>query len=188
MQIRIKRQGRTAPCPFCPSSNKLQPNYKPIYWPFAFRSMRVPLSSRTLLLLELITEPAVVEPEATDDNVRPGMPTTPWLVEVSPPATFVPVFAPATLPVCKVDPATLPVVFATPPAVEPTPPTSPPREPAAPPEPEPLAMPPASPPIMAESSAAAAEAADSELPTAWIANDTGICEPSFRMAWSKAMP
>src|SRR5437660_2818083 len=135
--------------------------------------MRVPLSSRTLLLLELITEPAVVEPEATDDNVRPGMPTTPWLVEVSPPATFVPVFAPATLPVCKVDPATLPVVFATPPAVEPTPPTSPPRQPAAPPEPEPLAMPPASPLIMAESSAAA-EAADSELPTAWIANETGI--------------
>src|SRR6202048_1979992 len=182
-----KRQGRTAPCPFCPSSNKLQSNYKPIYWPFAFRSMRVPLSSRTLLLLELITEPAVVEPEATDDNVMPGMPPTPWLVEVSPPAAFVAVFAPATLPVCTADPATLPVVFATPPAVEPTPPTSPPREPAAP-EPEPLAMPPALPAIMAESSPSAAEAADSELPIAWIANDTGICVPSFRMAWSKAMP
>src|ERR1700732_5231545 len=91
--------------------------------------MRVPLSSRTLLLLELIIEPAVVELEAADDNVMPGMPTPPWLVEVSPPATFVPVFGPATLPVCKVDPATLPVVFATPPAVEPTPPTSPPRGP-----------------------------------------------------------
>src|SRR2546429_9906685 len=108
--------------------------------------MRVPLSSRTLLLLELITEPAVVEPEATDDNVRPGMPTTPWLVEVSPPATFVPVFAPATLPVCKVDPATLPVVFATPPAVEPTPPPRPPPEPAGPPEPGPPALPPGTPP------------------------------------------
>ena len=35
-------------------------------------------------------------------------------------------------------------------------------------------MPPASPPIMAESFAAAAEAAVSELPTAWIANETGI--------------
>src|SRR5258707_1545273 len=152
--------------------------------------MRVPLSSRTLLLLDVIIDPAAVEPEATDDNVRPGMPTTPWLVEVNPPAAFVAVFAPATLPVCpvcKVDPAAVPVEFTTPPAVEPTPPASPPREPTAP-EPEPLAMPPAFPPIMAESSATAAEAADSELPTAWIANDTGICEPSFRMAWSKAMP
>src|ERR1700682_4128516 len=131
--------------------------------------MRVPLSSRTLLLLELIIEPAVVELEAADDNVMPGMPITPWLVEVSPPAAFVPVFAPATLPVCRVDPATLPVVFATPPAVEPTPPTSPPREPAAP-EPEPRAMPPAVPAmlpaLMPESSAAAAEAAESELPPA----------------------
>src|ERR1700674_5915138 len=117
--------------------------------------MRVPLSSRTLLLVELIAHRAVVVPEATDDNVRPGMPTTPWLVHVRPPAMFVPVVAPATLPVCKVDPAALPVVFATPPAVEPTPPTSPPREPAAP-EAEPLAMPPALPAIMAESSAAAA--------------------------------
>ena len=44
--------------------------------------MRVPLSSRTLLLLELIIEPAVVELEATDDNVMPGMPTTPWLAVV----------------------------------------------------------------------------------------------------------
>src|SRR5258706_12615472 len=105
--------------------------------------MRVPLSSRTLLLLELITEPAVVEPEATDDNVRPGMPTTPWLVEVRPPAAFVAVFAPATLPVCKVDPAALPVVFTTPPAVKPTPPTSPPRKPTS--EPGPVSLPPALP-------------------------------------------
>ena len=181
MQISKRGRAEPRPAPFCPSSNKLQPDYKPIYWPFAFRSMRVPLSSRTLLLLELITEPAVVVPEPTDDSVMPGMPTTPWLVEVSPPVAFVAVFAPATLPVCKVDPAALPVVFATPPAVEPTPPTSPPREPAAP-EPEPLAMPPALLPIIAESFIAAAEAADSVLPTAWIANDTGICDPSLRMA------
>src|SRR5260370_8118755 len=141
--------------------------------------MRVPLSSRASLLLKFIIERAVVELEATDDNVMPGMPTTPWLVEVSPPATFVPVFVPATLPVCKVDPATLPVVFATPPAVEPTPPTSPPREPAAP-EPEPPAMPPALPAIMAESSAPAAEAADSELPTPCIPNHTALSFPSYR--------
>src|SRR5260221_11183332 len=94
--------------------------------------MRVPLSSRTLLLLDFIIDPVTVEPEATDDNVRPGMPTTPWLVEVNPPAAFVAVFAPATLPVCKVDPPALPVEFTPPPAGEPTQPPSPPASPTAP--------------------------------------------------------
>src|SRR5258708_26816000 len=100
--------------------------------------MRVPLSSRTLLLLDFIIDPVTVEPEATDDNVRPGMPTTPWLVEVNPPAPFVAGFAPATLPVCKGDPAAPPVQFTTQPAVEPTPPPHPPPQPPAPAH-EPLA-------------------------------------------------
>jgi hypothetical protein len=66
------------------------------YSPFTLRSIRVPLSRRTLLPLELITDPAVAEPEAMDDKLRLGMPNTPWLLYVSPPATL----APAPLAVC----------------------------------------------------------------------------------------
>ena len=81
----------------------------------------MPLSRRTFLLVELMTEPAVVELDPTDDNVKPGMPTTPWLLEVSPPPTF----APVALAVCKVAPVAPPAVFTTFPAVEATPPTNP---------------------------------------------------------------
>jgi hypothetical protein len=42
--------------------------------------------------------------------------------------------------------------------------------------------------MIVESSAKAAEAAACELLMAWMAHDTGIWVPSFRIAWSKTIP
>src|SRR5713101_394705 len=130
--------------------------------------MRVPLSSRTLLSFELITDPTPAILEVAEDNVIPGSPTTPWLVAPRLPETPPVTPAPFTvLPaVFTVLPATEPAPLTTPPAVEVTPP-KPPR-PCIPPLPAADVIPPAlAPPIMLSFSAeAAAAASDSDLPIA----------------------
>ena len=108
------------------------------------------------MLFELIIEPVLVALEAADESVRPGRPTTPWLVEARLPATPGPVgFA-----VFKVPPVALPAVFTTLPAVDAAPLTNPLRAGEGPDTvPIPLALPLA----IIESSAVAAEAAACEL-------------------------
>src|SRR6266581_4482533 len=107
--------------------------------------MRVPLSSRTLLSFELITDPTPAIFEVAEDNVIPGNPTTPWLV-----APRLPDTPPVAPPVA-------------PPAIEVTPPRPPrPCIPALPPaEVIPPALPPAI--MLSVSAAVAAAASDSDL-------------------------
>ena len=114
--------------------------------------MRVPLSSRTLLLRELITPDPLVAEEPADDRLMPDMPITPWLSEVRPaaPLAFV------ACAVFRAPPVAVLVVFARPPALDVTPPNAP-----RPADREAPAIPPTLPLVIMESSAAAAAASRS---------------------------
>src|SRR6266404_5458772 len=89
------------------------------------RIIWVPLSRRTLLSLEVITDPTPALFEVAWDKVMPESPTTPWLVAPRLPAAVAPAM-PAEFTVrpavFTVLPAADPVLLTTPPAVEVTPP------------------------------------------------------------------
>src|SRR5258706_11859872 len=145
--------------------------------------MRVPLSRRTLLSFELITDPTPAVLAVAEDKVIPGSPTTPWLVAPRLPVTPAPAL-PAVFTV-------LPAVFMVLPAADPAPLTTPPAVDVTPPKP-PRPCIPALPPaddiapvlvpliMLSVSAAVAAVASDCDRPIAWIVNAAGTCCPLFR--------
>src|SRR5438270_8581427 len=162
--------------------------------PVTCSTICVPLSSFTLRLAELITEPCAL-PAAAVFSATPCIPTTPRVVLFNVPLAAAPtvLFAdPLTAPVVEfvTEPAVLLTPFAAEPAVDVTPPTAPPSGPPPgllrpPPMPLPLPLPE---PRLLLSSPASEAAPCAGGATAWITLLKATSCPPLRTALSKAMP